>query len=210
MPSIETLGAFFVATALFAYMPGPAMLYAAAQTMARGRKAGWMAALGIHIGGYVHVLAAALGLAALFSAVPILYSALKIGGAAYLIWLGVRLILGKDSAKATTVDVAAKSPRRAFFESITVEALNPKTALFFVAFLPQFTDVNAALPLWAQLLILGTFVNVMFSSADVVCVIAADKLVSFFKKSKTAGGMFQKLGGAVLVGLGLKLAFDPK
>lgn len=85
MPSTELLVAFFLATSIFAYMPGPSTLYAAAQTIARGQQAGWFAALGIHIGGYVHVLAAALGLAILFKAIPVLYLAIKFGGAAYLI-----------------------------------------------------------------------------------------------------------------------------
>ena len=91
MPTSDILIAFFLAASVFAYLPGPAMLYAAAQTMARGRRAGWFAALGIHIGGYVHVLAAAFGLAILFQMVPVLYLILKLVGAAYLIWLGIKL-----------------------------------------------------------------------------------------------------------------------
>ena len=82
MPSTELLIAFFLATSIFAYMPGPSTLYAAAQTIARGKRAGWFATLGIHIGGYVHVWAAAFGLAILFKAVPVLYVGLKFGGAA--------------------------------------------------------------------------------------------------------------------------------
>ena len=91
MPSNEIMIAFFLATAVFAYMPGPSTLYAAAQTIARGRHAGWMAALGIHVGGYVHVAAAALGLAILFTTIPMLYIVLKFAGAIYLIWLGLKL-----------------------------------------------------------------------------------------------------------------------
>ena len=82
MPSVEVLIAFVIAAGIFAYMPGPSTLYAAAQTIARGRRAGWFATLGIHVGGYVHVFAAALGLAFLFDAVPPLYVALKLAGAA--------------------------------------------------------------------------------------------------------------------------------
>ncbi|TIY10680.1 MAG: LysE family translocator, partial [Mesorhizobium sp.] len=85
MPSTELLIAFFATTAIFAYIPGPAMLYAAAQTMARGRWSGLTAALGIHLGGYVHVIAAAAGLSVLFHAVPTLYVAVKLAGALYLI-----------------------------------------------------------------------------------------------------------------------------
>lgn len=85
MPSVEILLAFVVAASVFAYMPGPSTLYAAARTIAGGRRAGWFAALGIHLGGYVHVIAAAVGLAVLFQAVPVMYVALKLAGAAYLI-----------------------------------------------------------------------------------------------------------------------------
>ena len=89
MPSYDILIAFIIATALFGYMPGPALLYASAQTIAGGRKAGFMAALGLHIGGYVHVFAAAFGLAALFTLVPVLYTVIKFAGAAYLLFLGL-------------------------------------------------------------------------------------------------------------------------
>lgn len=164
MPSTELLIAFFVTTAIFAYIPGPAMLYAAAQTMARGRWSGLTAALGIHLGGYVHVLAAATGLSVLFHAVPPLYMAVKLVGALYLIWLGVSLFRAKIQGNGTLPAIERKSARRAFFESITVEVLNPKTAIFFMAFLPQFIDASATLPVWLQFVVLGTVVNLMFSS----------------------------------------------
>lgn len=208
MPSVDLLAAFIVATAVFAYMPGPAMLYAAAQTMARGRRAGWLAALGIHIGGYAHVIAASLGLAVLFTAVPTLYLVLKFAGAAYLIWLGVRLFLSKGTPEHTALQIEEKSPRRAFWESITVEVLNPKTAIFYVAFLPQFTDPAASLPIWVQLFILGTWVNIMFSSADVACVLLADRITTAFRRSKSASRLAQRLGGSILVGLGLNVALS--
>jgi len=140
MPSTEVLLTFLIATAVFAYMPGPSMLYAAAQTIARGRRAGWLAALGIHVGGYAHVIAAALGLSVLFTAVPILYS--------------------------------------------------------------------ISLPLWGQLMILGTFVNVAFSSADVLCVLLSSTVVKFFKQSPTGSRIVQRIGGGVLVALGINLAIS--
>ncbi len=208
MPSYETLLAFFAATAVFAYMPGPSTLYAAAQTIARGRRAGWMAALGIHIGGYVHVAAAAFGLAVLFSLVPVLYTVLKFAGAAYFVWLGLKLVFSSASITTSPEEFSAKSPRRAFYESITVEVLNPKTAIFYVAFLPQFTEAGAALPIWAQLVLLGTIVNVMFSSADAICVVLADRVVRHFKGSPSANRLAERLGGGLLVALGLNLAFN--
>ncbi|WP_420547955.1 LysE family translocator [Curvivirga sp.] len=208
MPSIEIFIAFLIATSVFAYMPGPSMLYTAAQTIARGRKAGWLAVTGIHIGGYVHVAAAALGLAILFEAVPFLYMALKFAGALYLIWLGIKLFRSQQSFGIDTVTADSKGPKRAFWESVIVEILNPKTAIFYVAFLPQFTNPMASLPMWAQLFILGTVVNVMFTSADVFCVLLADKVTTFLKRSQKAGRWVQRIGGGTLITLGLNVAFN--
>lgn len=207
MPSLPLLLAFFGATAVYAYMPGPAMLYAAAQTIGRGRRAGLMAALGIHLGGYVHVFAAALGLSAMFAAVPLLYLVLKIAGAAYLIWLGTRMVFRKTEFRLAELS-PAKSAGRAFVESMTVEILNPKTAIFFVAFLPQFTDLSATLPLWLQFIILGTIVNLMFTSADLVCVAMAGAVMRRLKRSSRVRAISGKVGGALLIGLGANLALQ--
>lgn len=205
---MELMIAFFAATVVFAYMPGPALLYAAAQTVARGRRAGWLAALGLHIGGYVHVVAAALGLALLFKAVPVLYVTLKFAGAAYLIWLGIRMFLSRDQPTEASVDPGQRSPHRAFWESVTVEALNPKTAIFYLAFLPQFTDPMASLPIWSQLLILGMIVNVVFSSADILCVLMADRLARLIRSSQSGGRALRRVGGCVLISLGLNVALN--
>lgn len=208
MPSGGLLISFLVTTAIFAYIPGPAMLYAAAQTMARGRKPGLMAALGIHLGCYVHVAAAAAGLSVLFHAVPTLYLAIKLAGAAYLIWLGVSIFRARAQGNVALPEVRAKSGRRALLDSIVVEVLNPKTAIFFVAFLPQFIDAAATLPVWAQFLVLGTIVNLMFTSADLVCVALADALVSRLKHSSGVQRLLQRTAGVTLVGLGAHLAFQ--
>lgn len=208
MLSFEVLVTFFFATTVFAFMPGPAMLYAAAQTVARGQRAGWMAALGLHVGGYVHVLAAAFGLAVLLAAVPPLYMFLKFIGAGYLIWLGFKLFKTKKPLVTTSLEIETKSPRRAFWESFMVEVLNPKTAIFFLAFLPQFTDVSAGSPIWLQLFVLGAIVNVIFSSADVLCVILANKITRFLSGSRTAGRLAQRIGGGILIALGVNLAIN--
>jgi threonine/homoserine/homoserine lactone efflux protein len=208
MPSSELLIAFFLTTAVFAYIPGPAMLYAAAQTMARGRRGGLMATLGIHLGCYVHVFAAAAGLSILFHAVPLAYLAVKLIGAGYLIWLGISLFRARSGGDPSLPAMTQKSARRAFFESVTVEVLNPKTAIFFMAFLPQFVDAAATFPVWLQFLILGSIVNLIFSSADVVCVLLAGLIVSRLKNSGTAQRIMQRAGGAVLIGLGTHLALQ--
>ena len=207
MPSTELLIAFAAATLIFAYMPGPAMLYAAAQTLAKGRRGGLMAALGIHIGCYVHVLAAVFGLAALMALVPALYTALKVVGALYLVWLGIAMIRGARSENPE-VTISSRSPRRAFVDSMLVEILNPKTAIFFIAFLPQFVDPSAALPVWVQLLTLGTIVNIAFSSADIVVILAAAAAMARLKASRMTQAVLRWVGGTILVGLGAKLALD--
>jgi threonine/homoserine/homoserine lactone efflux protein len=208
MPPFEVLLAFFVTTAIFAYIPGPAMLYAAARTLAGGRLAGLMAALGIHVGCYVHVVAAAAGLSVLFHAVPTLYVVVKMIGAAYLVWLGISLFRARADVGAATREPAPRSATRAFLESVTVEVLNPKTAIFFLAFLPQFVDATAWLPIWAQFLILGTIVNLTFSSADIVCVLLAGAMVERLKRSSAARRILQRAGGAILVGLGAHLVLQ--
>jgi threonine/homoserine/homoserine lactone efflux protein len=205
MPSLEYLLPFFVATVLFAYMPGPALLYTAAQTLARGRKAGFMAALGLHLGGYVHVTAAALGLSAIFTHVPELYTLVKLLGAGYLVWLGICFIRQKDTVEQLP-QVKARSAWRAFLQSITVEVLNPKTVIFFIAFLPQFADASASFPLWVQLLLLGTFVNLAVTTADIVAVLLTDRVLRSMRRSARAVRLTRVIGGGILVALGTRLA----
>lgn len=206
MPGLELLIPFLLATAVFAYMPGPALLYTAAQTMAGGRRAGLMAALGLHLGGYVHVLAAALGLSTILDYVPELYAALKLCGAAYLIWLGIVMLWQKPAPKMP-FEQPRKTKRRALTDSFFVEMLNPKTALFFIAFLPQFADPSAGAPIGLQLLVLGIVVNLAFSSADVITVFLTSLIVRSVQRSNRGIRIIRKMGGLVLVGLGLRLAF---
>ncbi|WOH82520.1 LysE family translocator [Bradyrhizobium sp. BEA-2-5] len=205
---MELYLAFAITTATFALIPGPAMLYAAARTLAGGRRAGLMASLGLHLGGYVHVVAAAAGLALLFHAVPPLFMAMKLAGAAYLVWLGLSLFRDRDTAKRPTL--APLSAERAFAQSIVVEVLNPKTAIFFLAFLPQFVDASASLPVWAQLFLLGTTVNLTFSAVDIVCVFFASAVMSRLQRSKTSQRIMQRIGGSIMVALGARLAFQDR
>lgn len=209
MPSTDMLIAFFITTAVFAFIPGPAMLYVAARTLAADRRAGLMATLGIHIGCYVHVVAAAAGLSILFHVVPTLYVVVKLAGAAYLIYLGVRMFRAtRTMAVAGAAMPAVKPAGRAFVESALVEVLNPKTAIFFLAFLPQFIDAAASFPVWLQFVILGTVVNIMFTIADIACVMAASTITRRLARVSSLQRILQRAGGAVLVGLGLHVAFQ--
>lgn len=204
--STDLLIPFFLAGIVFAVMPGPAMLYTAARTLAGGRTAGFMAALGIHVGGYVHVVAAAAGLFALFQAVPAAYAVVKIAGAFYLIWLGFCLF--RTPTGGGGPQPKAHSPTRAFTQSVLVEVLNPKAALFYLAFLPQFIDTSGTWPVWLQFLVLGTITNLMFSAADLVSVVMASALVERLKHSFRAQRIVRGVGGTILMGLGLKLAME--
>ncbi|MGL4491176.1 MAG: LysE family translocator [Rhizobiaceae bacterium] len=206
MPPLELMIAFLITTSAFAFIPGPAMIYAAARTIAGGRQAGLMAALGIHLGGYLHVILSAAGLAVLFHAIPPLYLAVKFAGAVYLIWMGISLFRAGDQSAANVGELAAGN--RAFFQSMAVEMLNPKTAVFFLAFLPQFTDPTAAFPVWLQFLILGFIVNLIFSFADLLAIFMAGLITNQLRGSRSLRVALQRLGGTLIVGLGINLIFQ--
>jgi threonine/homoserine/homoserine lactone efflux protein len=206
MPSLDLLIPFFLAAAVFACVPGPGMFYAAAQTIARGRRAGWLSAVGFHLGGLVHIAAAAFGLAIVLETVPVLYTVVKLAGAAYLVWLGIRLLTSPRPPAASLAAAEVKPQRRAIRDSVIVEVLNPKTALFYLSFLPQFTDASASLPVWAQVLVLGTLVNVMFSATDAACVLLSEQVTRQLAASQGASRLMRRVGGGILVALGVKLA----
>ncbi len=208
VPSLELLLPFFVAAAVFACVPGPGMFYAAAQTVAGGRRAGWLSALGFHIGGYVHILVAAFGLAIVLKTVPALHLAVKLVGAAYLIWIGIRYFRGSGQRSVRPVADALPAARKAFRDSILVEVLNPKTALFYLAFLPQFTDGSASLPLWAQIVALGAVVNVLFSLTDAVCIVLSDTVTRRLTEDGHARRWAERLGGSVFIAFGINLAIS--
>ena len=196
--SLETWIPFALATLAFAFMPGPAILYMSAQTLAYGHRAGLMAALGVHLGCYVHIAAASVGLAALLHHALSLYSLVRMAGALYMLWLGGRMIFPAGVEEETE---AATLHRRVLRDSIVVEILNPKTALFFLTFLPQFVDPQAAMPNWLQFLLLGVIVNGAFSLGDLASVGIAS-VASPRVSSAGSGGWVSKVSGGILVGLG--------
>ncbi|KQQ74466.1 amino acid transporter [Rhizobium sp. Leaf321] len=208
MPDWNILFAFLVTTSVFAFIPGPAMLYVAARTIAAGRTAGMMAVLGVHLGSYAHIVAAAAGLSVLFHAVPVVYALVKLAGAIYLIWLGISLFRAKAAGAGDLQAETPRSARKAFAESIVVEVLNPKTAIFFLAFLPQFIDSAAMFPVWVQFVILGLAVSIIFTIADVFAVALAGLVMARLNRSSTAQKLAQRAGGTILVGLGAHLALQ--
>lgn len=153
MPSLTTLLLFAGATLLLLAVPGPSVLYVVARTVEQGRTAGLVSVLGLEAGALVHVTAAAAGLSALVASSPAAFTALRYAGAAYLIWLGIRALrCGRDQAQASRPDRA--SYRRLFRDGVVVDLLNPKTGLFFLAFLPGFVHAGHG-PVALQLVVLG-------------------------------------------------------
>ena len=214
MSNWDLLLPFLAATVVFALIPGPALLYTAAQTLAHGRRGGFMAALGLQIGGLFHVAAAALGLSALLAVVPTLYTALKIVGALYLVYMGISIIrtrLATEEGNPGTLNgKLRKQGRSAFIQSMSVEMLNPKTAMFFVAFLPQFVDPSASFPIWLQMLILGIIVNLAVTFADVAAVFLTNAVMAGLRKGRHTMRIARWAGGSILIGLGVNLAITQR
>jgi threonine/homoserine/homoserine lactone efflux protein len=197
----STLALFMLASLALAVVPGPAVLYIVAQSIDQGRFAGLVSALGIGTGGLVHVVAATIGLSSLLASSATAFTIVKYAGAAYLIVLGVRRLLTREQVD----DESARPPRarrQIYRDGVIVNVLNPKTALFFLAFLPQFVDPDAgAAPL--QILGLGLlFVAIAFCS-DSVWALAAGTLGSWLKRSRWYLGVKRWVTGTVFVGLGL-------
>lgn len=204
-----SLIAFSIAAVVLAVTPGPGIAYVVARTVAGGRAEGLASCLGTGIGGMLHVLAAALGLSVLVAQSALAFGVVKYVGAAYLIYLGVRLLMRKDEAfvaapAAPAEPVKAQGARRALFEGVVVEALNVKTALFFLAFLPQF--VSPAQPLVPQLVLLGSICVVLNTLVDVVAVFAADRLLAAGTARAARARLLTRASGVTMVGLGAYLA----
>src|ERR1700688_2939057 len=155
---------FLLAAIVIAIVPGPGIFYVTARTLAGGRRAGVTSTFGTAVGGLVHVVAGGFGVSAIILASAQLFSALKLAGALYLIWLGVRTF--REAGKLPLEPVSVRGTKRAFREGVAVEALNPKTAAFFLAFIPQFLD-PAAGQLAFQFMTLGLISVALHTFADV-------------------------------------------
>ena len=205
---------FFAAALLLAATPGPGILYVAARTLSGGRGEGIASSFGNGLGGLVQVVAGAVGVSALVLASAHLFTALKLIGAAYLVWIGVRTILAaRKDALAIAAGLEPAPPvgaRRAFREGIVVEALNPKTAAFFLAFLPQFVDVEAG-HVALQFAVLGIISVTLNTLADLlVAVVAGRAQAGFGGRPGLVRRLREVSGGAMVVlGLGLLLARRP-
>jgi threonine/homoserine/homoserine lactone efflux protein len=192
----------FVASALaLLVIPGPAVIYITTRSAAQGRQAGIVSLLGVHTGSIVHVVAAVAGLSAVLVASAAAFSVVKIAGAAYLIFLGLRTIVrgvGPGGAVPTTLPRL----RRIYLDGVVVNVLNPKTALFFLAFLPQFVDPDRA-PVWSQTLVLGLLFIVLGILSDGAYALASAQLGGWLLRSGPRVRRGRFVEGGLLVGLGL-------
>jgi threonine/homoserine/homoserine lactone efflux protein len=209
MPDPTTLAVFSLAALALIVVPGPAVLYIVAQSVHRGRAAGVVSAAGVANGGLVHVAAAAVGLSALLVQSAVAFEVVKIAGAVYLVYLGVRRLLGRDGLGAERSDFDARPLRRIYRQGVVVNILNPKTALFFLAFLPQFVDPNGPAPA-LQVIVLGmTFVILAFAS-DSLWALAAGTTSRWLRGNARALRAERYASGGVLVGLGAVTALARK
>ena len=198
-----SLFAFALAALILAITPGPGIAYVVARTVAGGRSEGLASCLGTGLGGFVHVVAAALGLSLLIAQSALAFSMIKYIGAAYLVYLGVGILLRKQRA-VDAAQVQSRGARRAFAEGVVVEAMNVKTALFFLAFLPQFTSPSA--PLAPQMALLGSICVVLNTLVDVIAVMGANRLLASSAARATRARLLTRVSGCTMVSLGVVLA----
>lgn len=191
---------FLLAALALAITPGPGIAYVLARTVSGGRADGLASTAGTALGGLVHVLAASAGLSALLMQSAGAFTLVRYLGALYLIYLGVRTLFARDEP-AAEVHVKARGARRAFVEGVVVEALNVKTAIFFLAFLPQFVD--PALPLVVQFVVLGLICVVLNTAVDVAVVLGASIAMARWHGSGRMRRWLQRVSGTTMVALGV-------
>jgi threonine/homoserine/homoserine lactone efflux protein len=208
MPDVASLLLFLGATLALNVTPGPDMLYVIARSASEGRRAGVASALGIAGGTVFHTLAVVLGLSSLLLAVPFAYDAVRFGGAAYLVYLGLRALL-RPAAPGAGPRVERASLWAIFRQGVVTNVLNPKVALFFLAFLPQFVSpARGSVPV--QLLVLGVLFNVSGTLVNLAVALVASRAGSWGRARLGTSAWLQRLTGVVFVGLGVRLALQER
>ena len=205
MFSLPNLSIFLLAALILLLTPGPAVLYIVARSLDQGRLAGFVSVLSIEVGNFVHVLAATLGLSAILFSSALAFSIVKYLGAAYLIYLGVRRLLARETAHQEAT-FQRQSLRRIFRQGVLVAILNPKTALFFFAFLPQFVDSSKS-SFTLQLLTLGCLFVLMAMVTDSLYAFLAGTVGQWLKGTRSFLRVERYLVGTVYIGLGVMAAF---
>jgi threonine/homoserine/homoserine lactone efflux protein len=194
---------FLLAALVIAAVPGPGIFYVTARTLSGGSRAGIASTFGTALGGLVHVVAGGLGVSAIILASAQLFTTLKFAGALYLVWLGVKTF--RDAGNRPAEQIGSVGTTRAFREGIAVEALNPKTAAFFLAFIPQFRDPAAVHPA-LQFIALGLISVTLNTSADIVVVAMAAAARDNFVRKPDRLRRLRQGSGFFLAGLGISLA----
>jgi threonine/homoserine/homoserine lactone efflux protein len=204
MFGLPNLSIFLVAALVLLLTPGPAVFYIVARSLDQGRLAGFVSVLSIEVGNFVHVLAATLGLSAILVSSALAFSIVKYLGAVYLIYLGVRRLLALETADQA-MTFQRQSLRRIFRQGVLVAILNPKTALFFFAFLPQFVDPSKGSPA-LQLLALGCLFVLMAIITDSLYALLAGSIGQWLKSTRSFLWVERYLAGTVYIGLGVMSA----
>lgn len=201
---LPNLPVFLLAALILLLTPGPAVLYIIARSMDQGRVAGFVSVLSIESGNSVHVLAATLGLSAILMSSALAFSIVKYLGAAYLIYLGIRRLLTRDQGHELA-KVQHQSLRRIYSQGVLVATLNPKTALFFLAFLPQFVDPSVG-SVTSQLLTLGGIFVTMAIVTDSMYALLASTAGGWLKRNQSFLNTERYVVGSVYIGLGVTAA----
>jgi len=196
---------FLMAAVLLAMAPGPGMLYVLARSLAGGRREGVLSSLGTFVGGMVHVMAAAAGVSVVLARSALAFATVKYAGAAYLCFLGIRMILDARKAERSLPAEAGVPARNPFWQGIATEVLNPKTALFFLSFIPQFVDRRSGHVFW-QFLMLGTISVTLNTTADLIVTMFAGPLGNRIRSSARFRRTQRTATGAIMIGLGTYLA----
>lgn len=204
-PGLANLSLFAGAALVLLLIPGPAVLYIIARSVEQGRLAGFVSNLGIHAATLVHVAAAALGLSALLASSALAFSIVKYAGAAYLIWLGLKKIFGRGEGGEGEVVVTRRGYARLIRDGFIVNLLNPKTALFFFAFLPQFVDVSRG-HIAMQITILGLLFAALGFITDGCYALVAGTAGNWLKRSRGYLRFERYVSGTLFIGLGLTAA----
>ena len=194
---------FLLAAFVIAVVPGPGIFYVAARTLSGGSRAGVASTFGTALGGLVHVAAGAVGVSAILLASAELFTAVKFAGALYLIWLGIKTL--REARTSLPPQIGAFEERRAFWDGVLVEALNPKTAAFFLAFIPQFLDPPGGSPA-LQFMTLGLISVSLNTLADFVVVAMASAAQAGLARRPQLFRRLQQGSGLFIAGLGISLA----
>lgn len=203
MPDLHSLLLFLAAGVALNVTPGPDMLYVAARGASEGRSAGIVSALGIGAGTLVHIALVAFGLAALLAAVPVAYTVVRIAGAIYLVYLGVKALRAQTALAAQTLQPASLTA--IFRQGVITNVLNPKVALFFLAFLPQFVDPARGNPA-LQVVALGLLFDTTGTIVNLGVAIASSGAAAHLRTASRAADALHKLTGVLFIALGLRLA----